>query len=118
MRFELLSITETMTALAQILGTLALALLGLGYWALVVGNLISTAALAKLNVAWRACAFALPHLRSIRRALRFSCEVLTARLAWNFYSDADFLVAGRVLGAVRPALNGSVAMAVLVGALK
>ncbi len=99
LRFKLLSIMETVTAVAQALGTLALALFGLGYWALVAGNLIGAAVSTGLNVAWCPRGFARPRLGSIRHALKFSWQVLVARLAWNFYSDADFLVAGRVLGA-------------------
>jgi PST family polysaccharide transporter len=99
LRFKLLSIIETATALAQTLGTLALALLGLGYWALVAGNLIGAAVSTGLTVACCPRGFARPRLRSIRHALTFSWQVLVARLAWNFYTDADFLVAGRVLGA-------------------
>lgn len=97
--FKLLSIMETVTALVQALGTLVLALLGLGYWALVLGNIIGAAVSTGLNVAWCPRGFARPRLGSVRHALNFSWQVLVARLAWNFYSDADFLVAGRVLGA-------------------
>jgi O-antigen/teichoic acid export membrane protein len=97
--FKLLSIIETVAALAQALGTLILALFGLGYWALILGNIIGAAASTGLNISRCPCGFALPRLRSIGHALKFSWQVLVTRLAWNFYSDADFLVAGRVLGA-------------------
>ncbi len=99
LRFKLLSIMETVTAITQALVTLVLALLGCGYWALVAGNLIGTAVSTGLCIAWCPCGFARPQLRSIRHAVKFSWQVLVSRLAWNFYSDADFLVAGRVLGA-------------------
>jgi len=98
LRFKALSLMETGAAIAQALCTLALALFGLGYWALVAGNLIGVAVSTGLNVAWCPRGFARPQLRSIRHAIKFSWQVLVARLAWNFYSDADFLVAGRVLG--------------------
>jgi PST family polysaccharide transporter len=99
MKFKQLSIIETVTAIAQALGTLVLALFGWRYWALVAGNLIGVAVSTGLNIAWCPCGFARPQLRSIRDAIKFSWQILIARLAWNFYSDADFLVAGRVLGA-------------------
>lgn len=98
LRFRLLSILETVTALAQALGTLALALFGFGYWALVLGTILGAAVSTGLNVAWCPRGFARPRFGSIRHALKFSWQILIARLAWNFYSDADFLVAGRVLG--------------------
>ena len=99
LRFKLLSIMETLTVLMQALATLLLALFGLGYWALVAGNLIGVAVSTGLNIALCPRGFAFPRLRSIRHALKFSWQILIARLAWNFYSNADFLVAGRVLGA-------------------
>src|SRR5205807_9624955 len=43
MRFKLLSIMEAIQALVQALSTLAFAVLGLHYWALVLGNMISAA---------------------------------------------------------------------------
>jgi teichuronic acid exporter len=99
LRFKLLSIMETVAVITQALGTLVLALFGLGYWALVAGNLIGVAVSTGLSIAWCPRGFALPQLRSIRHAVKFSWQILVARLAWNFYSNADFLVAGRVLGA-------------------
>jgi PST family polysaccharide transporter len=99
LQFRLLSIMETVTAVVQALGTLLLAVFGFGFWSLVVGNLIGVAVSTGLNVAWCGRGFARPQLRSIRHAIKFSWQILVARLAWNFYSDADFLVAGRVLGA-------------------
>ncbi len=99
LRFRLLSITDAVTAATQVLGTLVLALLGFGYWALVLGNVLGVAVSTGLNVACSPCGFARPRLHLIRHTVTFSWQVLVARLAWNFYTDADFLVAGRVLGA-------------------
>ena len=99
LRFRLLSIMEAVTAVGQALGTLVLALLGLGYWALVLGNIIGAAVSTGLNVAFCPRGFARPHLGTIQRTAKFSGQLLVARLAWSFYSVADFLVAGRVLGA-------------------
>ena len=99
MRFKLLSVFETAQALAQATGTLVIALMGLGYWALVLGNIIGATVSMALNIAWRRRGFRRPHLRSLQRALQFSWHVLVARLSWYGYSNADFLVAGRMLGA-------------------
>lgn len=98
-RFKLLSAISTFTALAQSLCVLLLAWTGFRYWSLVVGDVTGTLLLATLNVAWRPCHFACPRLKSIRHAIHFSLQLVIARLSWAFYSDADFLVAGRVLGA-------------------
>jgi teichuronic acid exporter len=50
-------------------------------------------------VASRPWGFARPRLKSISHAVKLSWQVLIARLSWTLYSDADFLVAGRMLGA-------------------
>jgi O-antigen/teichoic acid export membrane protein len=99
LKFRSLSIIETITAVGQSVGTLVLALSGFGYWALVAGSLFGVFVSTGLTVAVCPSGFARPRYQSIQRAVKFSWEVLLARLAWNFYSDADFLVAGRVLGA-------------------
>jgi len=99
LRFKLLSAMDAAQAAAQALGSLALALLGFKYWALVLGNLLGTAVATGLTVACRSRGFASPRLESIRHALRFSWRILVSRLGWYGYSNADFLVAGRVLGA-------------------
>jgi|HubBroStandDraft_1064217.scaffolds.fasta_scaffold09397_3 O-antigen/teichoic acid export membrane protein len=98
LEFKRLSVIDTATAVTQSLCILVLAWMGAGYWALVLGNLAGVAISTGLNVALRPRGFASPRLQSIGHALSFSWQVLVARLSWNFYSDADFLVAGRVLG--------------------
>ena len=99
MRFRLLSGISAVQALAQMLSVLAFALMGFGYWALVIGSLVSEATGAALPLLYRSRGFALPRLHSIRHAVKFSWHLLVARMAWTAYSDADFIVAGRVLGA-------------------
>jgi O-antigen/teichoic acid export membrane protein len=98
LQFKRLSVIDTVAAVIQSLCTLALAWVGAGYWALVLGNLAAVVISTGLNVASRPRGFAMPRLNAIRHALNFSWQILVARLSWNFYSDADFLVAGRVLG--------------------
>src|SRR2546426_4499564 len=44
--------------------------------------------------------FAWPHLQSLTHAMTFSRHIIVGRLAWYVYSNADFLVAGRILGKV------------------
>ena len=98
-RFKLLSVSQTTATLFQAACTLVLACLGYGYWALVSGIVIGALLSAAVAVYYSPRGFAWPRLKSIHRALKFSWEVLAAHLSWSFYSDADFLVAGRVLGA-------------------
>lgn len=99
MRFKLLSILETAQSICQALLTLLFAFLGFGYWALVIGNIAGSLLLTVMTVFYAPHGFARPRVESIRHALRFSSHILVSRLCWFAYSNADFLVAGRVLGA-------------------
>jgi O-antigen/teichoic acid export membrane protein len=99
LQFRRLSIIDTTKSIAQAISVLALALLGFGYWALVVGSLVAATTGAVLPLAYRKTGFERPHFHSIKRAITFSWHVLVSRLAWSLYSDADFIVAGRTLGA-------------------
>jgi O-antigen/teichoic acid export membrane protein len=97
--FKRLSLIDTLAAVMQSLCVLALAWWGAGYWSLALGTVIAALVSTTLSVASRPSGFARPRLKSIEHALSFSWQVLVARLSWTLYSDADFLVAGRMLGA-------------------
>jgi O-antigen/teichoic acid export membrane protein len=98
MGFKKLSLADTLQALSQALSTLALAWIGLGYWALVLGNIVAVIAGTTTCVAFRRFGFRRPRFVSIKHAVRFSSQLLIGRFCWYGYSNADFLVAGRVLG--------------------
>lgn len=98
MRFRLLSILEAVQSLAQALTMLALAWLGFRYWTLVLGSLVGAAVLAALQISWRPYRFAWPKFSALKSALTFSRHIMGSSLSWYGYSNADFLVAGRVLG--------------------
>jgi O-antigen/teichoic acid export membrane protein len=98
LRFKLLALIEGLQVLVQALVTLSLAVLGFGYWALVLGILSFTVTPALLTLIWRRQSFAVPKLPSIRRAIHYSRHVVIGRLCWASFNDSDFIVAGRVLG--------------------
>jgi len=98
LRFKLLASFDTARALVQALTTVGLALLGFGYWSLAFGPLAAALVAAAMALVARPHALAWPRFEEIKRALRFSGEVLGSRIAWYTYSNSDFLVAGRVLG--------------------
>jgi teichuronic acid exporter len=77
---------------------LAFAWLGFRYWALVLGNIVGAAVLAALQISWRPCRFAWPRFSAMKNALTFSRHIMVASFSWYGYSNADFLVAGRILG--------------------
>jgi O-antigen/teichoic acid export membrane protein len=100
LRFKFLAQVEVIKALVQALAMLGMALLGMGYWTLVLGPLTGIAAATAVTLAACRCGLAVPRLSSLKPALSYSRDILILRLAWYWYSNADFLVAGRVLGAV------------------
>ena len=98
LRFKLLAFIDTARALAQMLATVAFAWTGYGYWSLVYGHLLGGAFATALTLFWRPHGFAYPHFRRLYRELRFSGHVTLSGIGWYVYSNADFLVAGRMLG--------------------
>jgi PST family polysaccharide transporter len=93
-----LAVIEGAQSLILAVAMVVLALLGLGYWTLVVGNLLSAAVSTLLTLSQCRRGFAWPRFRRLLPAITFSGQVLASRLAWYFYSTSDFLVAGRRLG--------------------
>lgn len=98
MRFRALALVETGRAVLLAVSMIAFALLGLRYWTLVIGGLLSSALSTGATLALRRHRFAWPRRRSLTHAMTFSGHILAARLCWYTYSNADFLVAGRILG--------------------
>jgi PST family polysaccharide transporter len=98
LRFKRLSLIDSVAAITQSLCVLLLAWLGRGYWALALGSVVGTTVATALNVASRPWGFERPRLKAVSHAVNFSWQILMGRLSWLVYSDADFLVAGRVLG--------------------
>jgi len=97
-----------LNAIVAAVATLVLALLGLGYWALVLGNLLATIVRTALILRARPHRFATPRLSSIQNPLRFGWHISVSVVAFNSYQRLDNLTAGRVLG---QAALGSYAMA-------
>jgi teichuronic acid exporter len=98
MRFKLLSILDAIQTVAQALSMLVFAWLHYRYWTLVLGNIVGAATIAALQISWSPYRFAWPRFGAIKNALAFSRHIMVSSLSWYGYSNADFLVAGRVLG--------------------
>jgi O-antigen/teichoic acid export membrane protein len=98
MRFKDLAINEGVQAVILSVGSIVFAMLGFRYWTLVIsavlGGIVSTIGvlrLVRVPIVW-------PRWKEIGHALSFSRQTIIGRLAWYVYQNADFLVAGRVLG--------------------
>jgi PST family polysaccharide transporter len=98
MRFRLLASFEATLAIVSAIVTLVLAYFGIGYWALVLGNLAGYTVRSGLILISRPCAFALPDLNLLRRPLAFGWHVVVSVIAWSAYERLDNVTAGRVLG--------------------
>lgn len=98
LRFKRLAMIEAIANLAAALTAIVLAILGFGYWALALSQLAMMVASALLLLGSHRHRFRWPRWNSVRRAMTFSNRVVGGRLGWYVYSNADFFVAGRVLG--------------------
>ena len=75
-----------------------LAFAGLGYWTLVFSNVFGAALQSALVLYRYPIAFRRPEYSRLSGLIGFSRDTLTSRLAWYLFQDADFFVAGRILG--------------------
>lgn len=98
LRFRTVALIEAAQGLVGSLTTIFLALAGWGYWALAAGAIIQATAYAGFVLHVRPTARAWPRFREIKEPLRLSAHVLTSGLSWWIYSNADFAIAGRMLG--------------------
>jgi len=97
-QFRSLAIFEGCQSLVAAVSTVVLAFLGFGYWALVLGNLTGISVLITLLLTKHSQHFAWPRTQEIKECLTISSHIWVSRLAWYLQSNADFLIAGRMLG--------------------
>jgi PST family polysaccharide transporter len=98
LRFRHLAIYEATASVVTAVASVCLALAGFGYWALVIGQVVNAVVITALVLRARPQRVAWPRTAVLRTALGFSNRVVVGRFAWYAYSNADFLVAGRLLG--------------------
>lgn len=97
-RFKTISSIEAGAVVIQSFISLLLAWLGLGYWALIIGSLTGGMCSTLRFCFVSRCRFERPKFRQVREQLAYSQRILVSRAAWYAYSNADFVVAGRILG--------------------
>jgi len=101
LRFKLLSTIETTRFFCQALCCVTLALLQFRYWSLVLGSITGSLINSLLTLYWMRHEFAKPHLAGLRQEVRYARRVMFSGIAGYVYANADFAVAGRVLGPVQ-----------------
>jgi teichuronic acid exporter len=100
LQFKLIAGIETARTIVQIVTTIIFATLHFGYWSLVAGFVAASIIVTALTLLFRSNPFAVPDIALLKRELAFSRRILISRVAWYSYENADFAVAGRVLGEI------------------
>src|SRR5256712_686008 len=98
LRLKDLALLDGYKACIALVFALPLALLGARYWTLVVGNVVAAFVVTAVVLARIPQRFARPTFGEVKSTLTFSSHFLTNQLAWYGYTNADFIVAGRILG--------------------
>ena len=98
MDYRRLSIAEAALYLTQSVVTVAAALAGWGFWALVLGPVTGKLVNAALVLWWKPVGFSFPKWKEIRPALQFGGQTSMGNMAVTAYLHSDVIVVGRVLG--------------------
>lgn len=98
LRFREIAFVEAGQAVIGAVVTVTLAVLGWGYWALAAGSLVQAAVFTLLALRAQPVGLHRPNIGELRAPLTISKHVLVGQLSWWTYSNADFVVVGRVLG--------------------
>jgi O-antigen/teichoic acid export membrane protein len=96
--FKQLALADAGRGLTQAVVTVTLAAMGWRYWSLVWGNIAGSTISVLAMLIWQGRGFARPTRGALTPAIAFSRDVLVSRISWYAYANADFVVAGRVLG--------------------
>src|SRR5438132_2025682 len=98
LRFKTLAFIDLSQALVLAISMVGFAVAGFRYWTLVCGGLLSALISTGSVLRLRRVPFGWPRRKSLKPAITLSSNVLVSRLCWYTSSNADFLVAGRILG--------------------
>jgi PST family polysaccharide transporter len=99
LQYRQLAVIDVAESVTLALVTLGLAVAGFGYWALVGGSVAGAAVATLTSVRKMPHTVALPRQwKRLANSLRLGGSVVVSRVAWYSYSNADFVVVGRLLG--------------------
>jgi PST family polysaccharide transporter len=98
LRFKRLAAFEGAQAVVLAAASVLFALAGFRYWTLVLANVLGAAISTAFVLHQHRYPFARPRRESLTDTLEFSRNVLVGRLSFYWFSNADYLVAGRILG--------------------
>jgi len=98
LRFKVVSIIDAAKSFAMALVAVIFAVAGFRYWTLVIAAVTSAAVGTAAVLSRRRHRIAIPRAGRLSHVLRFSWHVIGARVSWYTYSNADFIVSGKILG--------------------
>ena len=96
--YRRLSLSEAVQAVMQAVVSVICALLGFGYWSLVIGALAGKFTNAGMVSNWKRVPFALPRWKDIKAPIELGRQTAVGRLAWSAYSYSDGVMVGKFLG--------------------
>jgi PST family polysaccharide transporter len=99
LRFKKVAVLEAMNVVVLSATMVVLARAGFRYWTLVIGAILSAIVTTAVTVASRPQSFQWPNRTELGAALTFTRYQLGGNLLWYWYSNADLVIAGRLLGA-------------------
>jgi teichuronic acid exporter len=98
LRFGRVALLDGANSLVTAATAVVLAYAGFRYWALVLAALLGSAVATTIALMSRPISFRWPSLRDLREPLRLSQDIIIGSLAWYVFQNADFFVAGKLLG--------------------
>lgn len=99
LRFRRIALMDAIAAVVAAVAAVSLGVAGAGYWALVGSQVVMIGTATALTVHSRPHRFGRPRWSVVGEATTFGNRVLVGRFSWYVYSNADFFIAGRMLGA-------------------
>ena len=99
LRFGRVALIDGVNSLITATTAVILALAGFRYWALVAAALTGSVFATVIALNSQPVGFERPKPNELRDALRVSRDIIVSSLAWYVFQNADFFVAGKMLGA-------------------
>ncbi|MFN8573998.1 MAG: lipopolysaccharide biosynthesis protein [Gemmatimonadaceae bacterium] len=98
LRFRELAVNEGLQAILTSIGAVVFALMGFRYWTLVLSSVLGALLSTLLMLRVVRMSFTWPQWQQLKAEILFSQQTIASRISWYLYQNADFFVAGRMLG--------------------
>ena len=98
LRFRELASIDATRALVLAVAMIGLAFMGFRYWTLVIGFLLGSILATALTLRLKRQRMARPQVSALHEAITYSGYMIASMFVWYAYTNADFVVAGRLLG--------------------